>query len=342
MATIDLDTLLAEISSDSPSGENLEYDPAYAELERLAARKPEQFIESGSDDEPTDWKKIRQESTALLARSKDLRCAVLLARSLINVEGFPGFADGLLLVKGLLENFWDSLHPQLDLDDGNDPTMRINVLVSLADREATLNTVAEAPLASMKGLGEYSLRDLQKAEAGTPAEEGEQENASMATISAAFLECPIEELKATGAALESAKTSVSEIDTLLMEKVSSSQAPDLNALTKALNDAMTVVNQFLERRGEATAEGDGTGAEAVSVARSVQEASGEILSREGATRMMDKIADYFRKHEPSSPVPLLMQRAKRVSNMGFMEIVKDIAPDGLHQAQSIGGSSDTE
>jgi len=343
MATIDLESLLTEISPDTPAGENLEYDPAFAELDRLAARKPEQVIAGANDEaEVIDWKRIRQDSSGLLLRSKDLRSAVLLTRALVNLEGFAGLADGLLLIKGLLEKFWDGLHPELDLDDDNDPTMRINVLVSLTDRDAMLNAVSEAPLASLKGLGEFGLRDIQKAESGAPAEEGEPESASMATINAVFLECSIEELKATAVVIESAKTSIKDIDALLMAKVGSSQAPDLDGLAKSINDASAALNQYLERRGEATSVGSSPASSADAVTRSVQEASGEILSREGATRMMDKIADYFRKNEPSSPVPLLMQRAKRVSSMGFMEIVKDIAPDGLHQAQNIGGNSETE
>jgi type VI secretion system protein ImpA len=53
--------------------------------------------------------------------------------------------------------------------------------------------------------------------------------------------------------------------------------------------------------------------------------------------MMDKISSFFERSEPSSPVPLLMQRAKRLVSMSFMDILADIAPDGVKQAKNIGG-----
>jgi type VI secretion system protein ImpA len=68
--------------------------------------------------------------------------------------------------------------------------------------------------------------------------------------------------------------------------------------------------------------------------------SGEITSREDAVRMMDKISQYFEKNEPSSPVPMLMNRAKRLVSMKFIEILKDMAPNGVSQAASIGGISE--
>ena len=54
--------------------------------------------------------------------------------------------------------------------------------------------------------------------------------------------------------------------------------------------------------------------------------------------MMDKISDSSQRHEPSSPVPLLMGRAKRLVSLSFMEILKDMAPGGLSQASTIGGT----
>ena len=53
--------------------------------------------------------------------------------------------------------------------------------------------------------------------------------------------------------------------------------------------------------------------------------------------MMDRISEYFQRNEPSSPVPLLMHRAKRLVSMSFMDILKDMAPDGVSQASTVGG-----
>ena len=40
---------------------------------------------------------------------------------------------------------------------------------------------------------------------------------------------------------------------------------------------------------------------------------------------------------PSSPIPMLLERAKRLVNADFLTIIKDMAPHGLDNVQTIGG-----
>ncbi len=53
--------------------------------------------------------------------------------------------------------------------------------------------------------------------------------------------------------------------------------------------------------------------------------------------MMCYVAYYFRMNEPSSPMPMLLQRAKRLVTMDFMEILRDLTPGGVPQAEVIAG-----
>jgi len=64
----------------------------------------------------------------------------------------------------------------------------------------------------------------------------------------------------------------------------------------------------------------------------------EIRSREDVIRVLDKLCEYYAQHEPSSPLPLLLKRAKRLTSLSFMEIIQDLAPDAVAQAKSIGGA----
>jgi type VI secretion system protein ImpA len=66
----------------------------------------------------------------------------------------------------------------------------------------------------------------------------------------------------------------------------------------------------------------------------------EVRTREDVIRLLDKICEYYQKHEPSSPVPLLLKRAKRVATMTFMDLLRDLAPSGLDEALALGGDSD--
>jgi type VI secretion system protein ImpA len=69
---------------------------------------------------------------------------------------------------------------------------------------------------------------------------------------------------------------------------------------------------------------------------------GDILSREDVNRALDKICQYYEKNEPSSPIPLLLQRAKRLVSLSFVEILKDLAPDSMKQIDMVAGTRKEE
>ena len=103
MSPSDLNALLQPVSADVPCGIDLEdgakYDPAFAELERLAQGKPEQQIgNTVIQAEAPDWKVVQRKSLEVLARSKDLRAATHLTKALLRTEAWAGFAQGLAVL----------------------------------------------------------------------------------------------------------------------------------------------------------------------------------------------------------------------------------------------------
>ena len=65
-----------------------------------------------------------------------------------------------------------------------------------------------------------------------------------------------------------------------------------------------------------------------------------LTSRDDAIRALDAAAEFFRRNEPSSPIPLFLDRAKRLVSKDFLEVLADVAPDALPQAKSAGGIRD--
>ena len=63
-----------------------------------------------------------------------------------------------------------------------------------------------------------------------------------------------------------------------------------------------------------------------------------VHNREDALYLLDLASAFFRANEPSSPLPLLIDRARRLSSMEFLDILRDLAPDGLAQAQVVAGA----
>ncbi|WP_193425475.1 type VI secretion system ImpA family N-terminal domain-containing protein, partial [Paraburkholderia kirstenboschensis] len=71
------DPLLAPIDDAAPTGPNLEYDPEFIELERIAMPTPERAMgDSLKAAQEPDWDKVANAAESLLARTKDLRVAV--------------------------------------------------------------------------------------------------------------------------------------------------------------------------------------------------------------------------------------------------------------------------
>ena len=130
---MDVPLLLAAVSANSPCGEDLEYDADFLQLERDALGKPERSMgDAVQQAEPPNWRLIEQSSTALLQRSKDLRVTHFLLQSALALDGVLGLASVLTLINDLLGQYWATLHPQLDAEDDNDPTVRINALAGIA------------------------------------------------------------------------------------------------------------------------------------------------------------------------------------------------------------------
>lgn len=65
--------------------------------------------------------------------------------------------------------------------------------------------------------------------------------------------------------------------------------------------------------------------------------SGEIRNRSDVLATLDRICDYYARAEPSSPVPMLLQRARRLVNKDFMAIIRDLTPSAVSEAEVIGG-----
>lgn len=339
---IDVESLLVEISAESPCGDNLEYDSQFGELERAATPKPEQqFGGTVVPAEEPKWKEVQKLAIELLGRTKDLRVATELSRAELALSGFVPFLQSLGLIHGYIEKYWDTVHPQLDPDDDNDPVFRVNTLESLCDEEKTLRPVRLAPIVSSRSVGRFGLRDVAIANGEMTPTAGETP-ADTAKINAAFEDTPVEEIKANFEATGQAIERLTATQRMFNEHVGAGNGINLGPLLTLLKSAEAVYSEQLLRRGVSTteegaaeAEGEAAGGEGGQAAKRL---SGDILSREDVLRCLDKIVEYYQRYEPSSPLPLLLQRCKRLVPASFLEIIQDLAPDVLMQITAMGGT----
>ena len=328
MECIDLNQLLTTGSEESPSGVDLEYDPLFGDMERAAKGKEEQqFGDTLIAAEEPEWHKLRSSALAVLELSKDLRAAVQLTRALIHTDGYAGLAAGLTLIRHYVDGFWESLYPRLDPEDHNDPTIRLNTLLNLCDPVDFLLPITRLPLVNSHRMGQFSLRDIQIAN-GTITDEESQ--VSLEQIDAAFREADLTASETLRALIRQSSEALTGITATVDERIGTERSLDLLPIASLLNSAESeLASRSLSGNAMTQDDAHTTGnRDSITIAARNNPPAGAVNSRDDVIRSLDRICRYYAQHEPSSPVPLLLQRAKRLVTMGFHEIVQDLAPDG--------------
>jgi type VI secretion system protein ImpA len=339
MPVADVDTLLTPVPGADACGADLEYgDPAFAALDRAAQGKPEQQIGSTIiPAEAPDWAAVGRQAAELLARTKDLRIAVHLAKAQLHTDGLAGFAAGLTVIDRIIQTYWEGVHPRLDPDDDNDPTMRLNILATLAAPD-TLSALRSAPLVASRTMGRFAYKDVEAA--GTGSADGS--GPSQAAIEAAAMDCDLHDLENDAAAAGACVAALGSLDAALSERVGPGSIAGWAALTGLAQKIATFLKANLARRspaagGAVAGAADGGPAGGPATPRTISPISGEIGSREDVLRTLDKIAAYYTRHEPSSPIPLFIERCKRLVTMSFLDIVKELVPDAVRQVEVLTG-----
>lgn len=331
----ELTITLQSLGAESPSGENLEYEPVFTEL--MLAAQPGEERQAGEEiiaaEEP-DYRTVAEKAAEVLALSHDLRAAVLWAQAAAATSGLPGFAEATGYIRGCLTEFWDTCHPQLDADDDNDPTMRVNAVRGLSGRDTVLRTLRRSPLTDSRQLGRFSVRDIEISEGDRDAPADMENVPTTATISGAFKDTDDETLLVNRDAAQKICDDLEAIDGIFNEQTPG-QGPDLDPI---LNVARKIRDRLNAETGGEAEVAEDTGTEASSeTAAAPQAASGPVRSSADVVRALDQIIEYYAKNEPSSPLPLLLTRARKLVGADFMEIVQELAPSGSGEVKSVGG-----
>jgi type VI secretion system protein ImpA len=215
-------------------------------------------------------------------------------------------------------------------------------MAQLCDGEATLRLLRRTPIVESRLVGVFSLHDVEIATGEVSVAEGD-EHPEMSTIEAAFLDTELEELQATATAVRESIEGVEALEVALTEQVGVANATSFVELLRVLKQIDQILTSQLTRRGvsdtpeeEPSEEATASGGESAGGGPG-QRLTGDITSREDVIKALDKICEYYNRFEPSSPLPLLLKRAKRLATKGFLEILRDLTPDALDQAKALGG-----
>lgn len=344
-----LEELLQEINSDQRGGEDLTFSLLFDEIKE-ARRADPTYLPQGewqTELKQADWPKVLQlAGDAIINQSKDLQLAGWLCEALAHRHGFVGMSFGIAVIIGLLEEFWDDLYPEVEDDDLEERSSRLEWLNS------TLSGVARVlPLVEHQayGLAEYEESRQVENKARNEPETMEQALAegkindeifqrAVVLTSTEFFQQHHQSIRRTLAALK-------QLDTLCDQRFGS-LAPSFSLFERTLGQCLELTEKLLRDRGAAVE----VEAEAVDEQGSVEEGveanapsspagagNGEPgaqqalrttpESRAEAFQMMNSVARYFKEREPHSPVPYLIERAVKWGRMPLEEWLKDVIKD---------------
>src|ERR1035437_9378728 len=307
------DDLLNPIPGENPSGESLRYSPVFDKIKE--ARREH-------DDAPQgEWQfgrktadyalVIKLAGEALAAKSKDLQVAAWLTEAILRKEGYAGLNAGLEFIKGLIENFWDTLYPVLD--DG-DAEMRAAPLEWLGTRMDW--ALRSLPL-TRKGANWFQFKESRavgyEAAAGTDAKvqarnaaiaegklSGEEWDRAVAGTPKTFYAGMEEPLDGILEVLES-------LSAIGAEKFGD-VAPSFGPMRTTVEEIRHTVHGLLQKKREVEA---ATTEEQSPAARPPALPKAEPVDIDEAFQRVTAVAAYLRRNDPSSPLPYLLLRGLR-------------------------------
>lgn len=323
---------LAEpVNSENPCGEDLEDTPLLASFDAFRL-----FGQMGPLADDTDWRTIRDRALEALEQSRDLRLLAHLAAAVLRTDGLQRFCDVVQVAANWFSAFPDPLYPRVD----EDAILRKNALNSFGDRMAIVDGVRRRPFISNPQIGAFSLRDVEIATGKLAPGESGGEAPSEAHLNAVLTAADGEQLATLEAGLGAAVRALQSVESQMRDAHGAEGTPEFDLLLGPLADIRRLLAEQLATRAAnamPVVGADGTPAEPGTVAVI---GVGSIRSRDDAIRALDAVATFFRSNEPSSPVPLFVERAKRLIGRDFIEVLADMAPDGLDQARHVGGVRD--
>lgn len=340
----DFDRFLAPIEGESPCGTDLEYDNEFLALAQAAAGKPEQqFGDTVIPAGDPDWRESDALAQALLKRTKDLRIVALLTLANTYLHGVGAFAAGLKLALAMCEQFWDEVHPRIEVDGDNDPYLRMNAIAAFSVPEFSGENRLIQALRScvlLKTPLTLNFRDLELAFNKAP-----EATYALAQIDS-VLSTALAENNAELSAVMDAYATYQALRSLVDDRVSAADSPDMDRLTTVLKPVARGLEHIRAAAGGGT-EGSASEGEALdaapgttpsAVGGGASGAVGAIQSREDVRRALDRVCEYLERTEPSNPASLFARRAQRMLNMPFLELMRELSPDSLSHLETLTGA----
>lgn len=378
---VDLSLWLSPLDGENPSGESLRDDPRFHDLERLTEPqvtvvRDERNNPSAQQVQPADWSSVLDVAEELRAKGRDLRLLVLVARALANENRLAGLAEGLGLIAATFERFWDTMHPELRAGAAPHEAAlrRTNALAQLQNNEdGVLHDLRHMVFFAPRGVGPITGRDLERGAMNDQAVQSEGASglnaAERAKLSGEHEQLLNRVRAGCAATADQAPGALAALAADARAASAALEAVDraLNVRTQTEGPAVPDLKRFLDRVLATLERGAGSGAQQAPAATSngasaeppgmnghaappgafvVQGAGGAIPdrlhSRDDVVKCLDLVIAFYDRTEPSSPIPHLVRRVRRMVPMDFLALMEDLAPSGLKEFRALAGVAEAK
>lgn len=334
---MNVDDYIAALAGEG-CGEHLEYDPEFLELiNQVTVREESQYGDYVHVPEPIDWISIEARCLSLFKRTHDLRVAVCLARAWLEREGLVGFANGLQLVAFLLQARWEGVYPRLSADDQFDPLVRINALAELAVPSTVVARLRREVLARTVDGDSLCCSDL--ALIASANESCERDECLVRLTGLIEPICSADLMRGLGV-LKRIKRLLVDIGQCLDENTGLAAVSPLQTLVQLLQQWIQVVDSRLRNTIAANVIDRIEERPVHQVGVAQYAGSKAFSSREEVVSALEAIEAYYSLHEPSSPIPMLVRRVRRLAGKDFLEIIAELAPSSIDDMRALAGAQE--
>lgn len=340
---IDIGSLLEPISADNSVGIDLRQDTSatspYARIRdaRKSARAAERsnlFADGGSDAED-HWRVVGElVPQALKQQSKDLEIGCWYVEYLVRKAGFAGLRDGFVLLRQLIEKYWDGIYPLPD-DDGVETRLASltglngegteGVLIAPIRTTALTEAGQQGPFAFWQYKQALDVQRLSDAQAR--ADQTAKLGYSLDDITKAVEASSVDFYVNLRDDVRDALDEYKRIGQLLVERCGAHQSPPTSNIVNVLTDVLAAVNHIARFKLPAATDAVNQPGAAGAMADGGEIAVGAIKSRQEAFQQLNHISQFFRRTEPHSPISYAIDRAVRWGSMPLGELMNELIPD---------------
>lgn len=341
MSLIDIDNLLKPITENEPTGidpRSQDSEQRYQQVKeaRLTARRLERETMLDTEANPeinVQWQQVANLSAELLSiQAKDIEVTVWLIEALTRLGGFTGLADGFTLLHRLIATYWPATYPIEDEEGLPSKLAALTGLNGITSPGALIDpiywlSITQTPSSYNTWHYQQALKTSETVSAAS------EEQLSLATLEDAAKQSGPVFIQQIKTEIERCLSEYQTLCQLLDKLCGIEHAPPSSNIRNALQACLQAVTQIGKTMLAAIEQNSATPRAEFETDSPIRQST-NITSRQQAFADLLKLADYFRQHEPNSPVSYLLEQAVRWGNMPLPQLLAELINDQQSLQQS--------